>query len=157
VGVILARVPGMEVQQENTETTAILRLQVDDWWKVEFDLASADKAYSSRDNHTIVRSIGDTPFIAFRSNAAGNSSGSYTRVRMFRYFTYNREEFLTHYHNRSNVESTIWMIKSKFTDLVRSKDRTAQLNEVLLKVLCHNIYVLIQESFELGIDAKFIN
>jgi hypothetical protein len=41
------------------------------------------------------------------------------------------------------------MIKAKFTDLVRSKDKTAQVNEVLLKVLCHNIVVLIQSMLEL--------
>jgi transposase len=76
-------------------------------------------------------------------------------VRMFRYFTYNREEFLEHYHNRSNVESTFFMIKSKFTDVVRSKDETAQMNEVLLKVLCHNICVVIQETYELGIEPNF--
>ena len=74
---------------------------------------------------------------------------------MFNYFVYNREDFLEHYHNRSNVESTFNMIKAKFTDFVRSKDKTAQLNEVLLKVLCHNIVVLIQEIHELGIEPNF--
>ncbi len=48
---------------------------------------------------------------------------------MYNYFVYNREDFLQHYHLRSNVESTNNMIKSKFTDLVRSKDKTAQINE----------------------------
>ena len=51
---------------------------------------------------------------------------------MYNYFVYNRDDFLQHYHLRSNVESTNNMIKSKFTDLVRSKDKTAQINEVLL-------------------------
>ncbi len=75
---------------------------------------------------------------------------------MYNYFVYNREEFLQHYHPRSNVESTNNMIKSKFTDLVRSKDKTAQINEVLLKVLCHNICVLISAMFELGIEPSFV-
>jgi hypothetical protein len=30
------------------------------------------------------------------------------------------------------------------------------INEVLLKVLCHNICVVIQETFELGIEPKFL-
>lgn len=47
------------------------------------------------------------------------------------------------------------LIKSKFRDAVRSNTETAQINEVLLKVLCHNIYVAIQEMFELGIEPKF--
>lgn len=75
---------------------------------------------------------------------------------MYRYFAYNQEEFLEHYHKRSNIESTNNMIKAKFTDLVRSRNKTAQINEVLLKVLCHNICVLIQEMFELGIEPNFI-
>jgi len=47
------------------------------------------------------------------------------------------------------------MIKSKFGDSVRSKTETAQINEVLLKVLCHNFCVLIQEMFELKIEPNF--
>ena len=47
-------------------------------------------------------------------------------------------------------------IKSKFTDLVRSKDKTAQVNEVLLKILCHDICVLISEMFEMRIEPNLI-
>ena len=47
------------------------------------------------------------------------------------------------------------MIKSKFGDFVRSKDNTARVNEVLLKVLCHNTVVLIHEMNELDIDIDF--
>ena len=70
---------------------------------------------------------------------------------------YNREEFTDHEHFKSNVESTNFMIKSKFTDLVRSKNWTAQVNEVLLKVLRHNMVVLIKSMYELGIDPQFLN
>lgn len=47
------------------------------------------------------------------------------------------------------------MVKSKFTDLVRSKDDTARINEVLLKALCHNIVVLVQSMNELGIEPNW--
>jgi hypothetical protein len=47
------------------------------------------------------------------------------------------------------------MIKSKFGDLLRAKSEEAQINEALLKVLCHNIVVLIQEVNELGIRPDF--
>ncbi len=30
-----------------------------------------------------------------------------------------------------------------------------QINELLCKVLCHNLCVLIQSFYELGIDARF--
>ena len=71
---------------------------------------------------------------------------------MYNYFMYNQEEFIEHYHMRSNVESIFSMMKAKFTDLIRSKDRTSQTNEFLLNVLCHNVVVLIHEMHELEIE-----
>ena len=63
---------------------------------------------------------------------------------MFHYFQYRREDFLSHYHKRSNVESVFSMIKAKFRDHVRSKTDVAMVNEVLCKIICHNICCLIQ-------------
>jgi len=34
--------------------------------------------------------------------------------------------------------------------------KTKQINELLLKILCHNIIVLIQEAEELGVSPDFI-
>ena len=72
---------------------------------------------------------------------------------MYHLFMFNHEEFMEHYHKRSNCETVFHMIKSKFRDDIRSKNAIAQKNEILLKVLCHNICVLIQEINELGIEA----
>ncbi len=47
------------------------------------------------------------------------------------------------------------MIKAKFRDHVRSKMPVAKVNEVLCKIICHNICVLIQETREPGIDVEF--
>jgi transposase len=55
------------------------------------------------------------------------------------------------------VETTFSMIKRKFGDSLRSKTETAQVNETLAKVLCHNIVVLIHEMYELGIEPVFWN
>lgn len=74
---------------------------------------------------------------------------------MYDFYTFRRDEFLMHYHNRSNVESTFNMLKAKFSDLIRSKNQTAQINEALLKVFCHNIVVLIQSMNELGVEPNF--
>jgi transposase len=94
-------------------------------------------------------------FALRRSNATGsNNSGAHYR-QLFHYFNYRREEFLQHYHLRSNVESTFSMIKRKFGDGLRSKTDTAMLNETLCKILCHNIVVLIHEIHELGIEPHF--
>jgi len=74
---------------------------------------------------------------------------------MYHYYQFNREAFLTHYHKRSNVETTFSMIKGKFGDALRSKTDTAQVNEALCKVLCHNICVLVASIYELGIEPTF--
>ena len=49
----------------------------------------------------------------------------------------------------------MWMIKSKFSKRIRSKTDTAIINELLCKVLCHNICVVIQSMYELGIEQAF--
>jgi hypothetical protein len=46
------------------------------------------------------------------------------------------------------------MIKTKFGDSLRSKTETAGRNEVLAKILCHNICCLISAIYELGIDPE---
>lgn len=114
---------------------------------------SADKAYGSRVTCDAVHAVGGTPFISFRGNATGNVGGTYQQ--MFHYFMFRKQEFLDHYHKRSNVESTFSMMKRKFGDSLRSKSDTAMVNETLCKILCHNLVVLIHEMFELGIDPVF--
>ena len=73
---------------------------------------------------------------------------------MYYLFMYNRLTFMEHYHMRSNVESAYSMIKAKFGDSLRSKSDICQINEVLCKVLCHNIYVLVLAMHELGTEAN---
>jgi transposase len=114
---------------------------------------SADKGYSSMKNVEHIAKLGATPFIAYKSNTTGRGSGFWSK--MFHYFNFNREEFLDHYHKRSNVESTFSMIKAKFRDHVRGKNEVAMKNEVLCKILCHNICCLISAFYELGIEPDF--
>ena len=75
---------------------------------------------------------------------------------MFHYYQFKREEFMQHYHKRSNVEATFSMIKAKFGSRLRCKLPVAQANEALLKILCHNICCVIQSMFELGIEPNFL-
>lgn len=116
---------------------------------------SADKGYSSRENFELVNSLNATAYIPFKSNTTGKQRGSKIWGKMYHFFMFRREEFLQHYHKRSNIETTFHMIKAKFGTQVRSKNTTAQINEILLKVLCHNICVVIQEMHELGIKPDF--
>jgi transposase len=114
---------------------------------------SADKGYGSKKNLEVVARHGAVPYIAFKGSTTGRAGGLW--AKMFHYFQYRREEFLGHYHKRSNVESVFSMIKAKFRDHVRSKTDVAMVNEVLCKIICHNICCLIQETHELGIEAAF--
>lgn len=100
------------------------------------DEVSADKGYSSLENPAAIAAVGATPYIAFKTSATDAVGGLFEK--MYHFYQYKRDEFLTHYHQRSNVESTFNMIKAKFDSRLRSKGDTAQENEALCKVLCHN-------------------
>jgi transposase/predicted nucleic acid-binding Zn finger protein len=114
---------------------------------------SADAAYASYANMDAAAAIGATPFIAFPSSTTGAGGGTFGK--MFHYYQFNREDYLRHYHKRSNVESTFSMVKAKFGDALRSKTDAALFNEALCKILCHNLCCLILSTYELGIVAKF--
>ena len=75
--------------------------------------------------------------------------------KMFHYYALNKEKFLERYHQRSNSETCFSMVKAKFGGTLRSKTRTAQINEALCKILCHNICCLIQSMFEFGVKPDF--
>jgi transposase len=115
---------------------------------------SADKGYSGLDNHDAIAKVGAVPYIAFKSHTTGASGGLFQK--MFHYFQFNREDFLAHYHQRSNVESTVMMVKTKFGDSVRSKTDVAAKNEVLAKFLCHNLCCNISAMYELKIEPVFL-
>lgn len=119
---------------------------------------SADKAYSSRNNLHAIEAVNGSPYIPFknRTNGIGSKQDGFDGLwnRMWLYYNYNRNTFLEHYHKRSNVETTFSMIKAKFGTSVRAKTPIAQVNEVLLKILCHNICVLIMSMYELGIQPN---
>ncbi|MDE1865697.1 MAG: transposase [Candidatus Micrarchaeota archaeon] len=121
----------------------------------------ADKAYSSTANHTLIKEIGATGYIPFRSNVSGKTDATLGTKgkawrRAFHYFQLNYEDFLTHYHNRSNVESTFMALKTKFNDLLKSKTPLAQRNELFCKLIAYNITVLISAMFELGIKPSLL-
>ena len=65
---------------------------------------SADKAYLSHKNLEATAKINAMPFIPFKANTIVPNKNSIW-AEMYHYFMYNREEFLAHYHKRSNVET----------------------------------------------------
>jgi transposase len=125
-----------------------------------FDIneVSADKAYSSKKNLHAIQAVNATPYIPFKNYCKGTQrNGNFDGLwqRMWHFYNFNRDAFLAHYHKRSNVETAFYMIKTKFGANVRAKTPIAQVNEVLCKILCHNICVLIQSIVELGVEANF--
>jgi Transposase DDE domain len=115
----------------------------------------ADKAYLSGENFNAVGEAGATPYIMFKENSRGRSKHRRNHSpwwkQMWHRLQSNPSDFLDHYHKRENVEATFAAMKKKLGETIGSKNPTAQVNELLAKVLVYNITVLIHESFERGI------
>lgn len=116
---------------------------------------SADKAYLSRANLQFVDSLGAVPFIPFKRNIDGRESLDRLWEKMWRYFQFRQDDFMEHYHRRSNVETTFSMIKRKFGSHLRAKSDVGQVNELLAKVIAHNLCCLNHAIHELGLEPVF--
>jgi transposase len=114
---------------------------------------TADKGYLSRENVAAIQWVGATPYIPMKINS--KSRGAEAWKKMWHLYNFKKDEFAAHYHARSNAETVFSQIKRKFGGAVRSKLFQAQVNEVLCKVLCHNLSMLVHSFHELGIDPSF--
>ncbi len=119
----------------------------------------ADKGYLSAKHFELIKDFGGQAFIPFKKNTSGRgaSNGRSYFKSAFKFFKAHKEEYLKHYHKRSNIESCFSMIKRKFGNNVKCKKETSQDNEILAKVLAHNICVLVQELFlnDINLDFNF--
>jgi transposase len=115
----------------------------------------ADKGYSGRECVRAAFDVGAFPYIPFKSGSTGRARGCMVWRKLYHYFQLHKEEFMQHYHQRSNAESTFSMLKRKFQGKLMLKNEIGQTNEALAKVLCHNITVLIHEAFEGNAKIQF--
>jgi len=107
-----------------------------------------------------VADLGATPFVPFKETPTGRvvnpnaplpSMTASAWDRMYHLFALQRDTFLSHYHVRPNVETTFSMIKRKFGEALKPKSYEGQVNEVLCKVIAHNLCCLITAVHELGL------
>jgi transposase len=116
---------------------------------------SGDKGYSSYRVQQIIQSLGAIPFIAFKDNTNPSENSPKIWIQTFECFKNNREEFMMYYHKRSNVETTFSMIKLRFGEFLKCRNFVAQRNELVMKLICHNICCLVEEMFERNIKVNF--
>ena len=152
VGVKTNVVTAIKVTPSNVSDTTVMP-ELLDTTSERFTRAevSADKAYLSEKNIHHIKKLGADAYIPFKSNTTGKRSMLWRQL--YGRFISDPGTFKAHYHRRSNVETAFSMVKAKFGDSVRAKSDTGQVNEVLLKFLCHNICVLIHALHELGITS----
>lgn len=150
--IVTAAEIGGRYDNDNPFFKPLVEATADAGWNIRE--VSADKEYLSDGNLRLVLLKGGQPYIPFKSNSKPNEESTVWN-RMLHFYRFHQDEFNAHYHQRSNVESTFSMIKAKFGEELRSKTETAQVNEALLKVLCHNFCCVIQSVYEFGIDPNF--
>lgn len=118
----------------------------------------ADGAYLGRTNTETAGVLGATPYIPYHHRIVPpDPSDQSVWAQMYWMFHHRRSEWESKYHKRSKVETAFSTIKRLFGASVRAKNYSAQINEILLKILCHNIVVLIHEMHELGVYPEFVN
>ncbi len=117
VGTTTNIVTSVEVTDSNVSDTRMLpALLESNARRITMRRVSADKGYLSQK----IEAHGAEPFVPFKVNTAFNRPRAASRKknvqweRMLHYYMFRRDEFLHHYHRRSNVETTFRMIKAKF-------------------------------------------
>ncbi|MGH7617199.1 MAG: transposase, partial [Gemmatimonadaceae bacterium] len=129
-------------------------------------MESGERRVDVRKNIALVANVGATPYIALRSNASPTAVSTYASPKakpdsmawrwLYHLYSLRADEFFTHYHQRSNIESTFSSMKRVFGDTLRSKTSEAQINELLLKVIAYNIVCVVHSIFELGVSVPGI-
>ena len=116
----------------------------------------ADGAYLSEENFKLCHSLNIKSYIRPREDAIlekfGNPIWSNSIDRYMKDLEKGDER---RYTLRNNVECTFHMIKSVFSDVLRHKIFDARVNELLARIVCHNIRCLVQAYFKNEIKFPF--
>lgn len=116
----------------------------------------ADAAYSSRANLELIEGHNAKALIAFKANAVFGKNGEIWDRRLHAW-KYHFAEFHERYRFRSNVETAFSSLKAVFGPNLRSRSETGRTNELLAKIICHNLRALTKATYELKIDIDLKN
>ena len=117
---------------------------------------SADMAYTGRENFDAAESWGATLFTPFHNRHVRPPAFDQSAwAGAYRMFADNFDEWFPTYHRRSLSETAFSTVKRLLSETIRSKTPIAQINEMLLKVLAHNIIVLIRAIFVMDLHPFF--
>lgn len=149
-------VTSVELSRARSHDSPYYKPLVDATAKSGFNMQeiSADKAYISADNLCTTVNHGATPLHTVQVERE-HQAGRRSLEKALPLLQFQARRISRALSQASNVETTFSMIKAKFGERLRSKTETAQINEALCKVLCHNLCVVIQSMYELGVDPTF--
>ncbi|WP_338094778.1 transposase [Methanorbis furvi] len=124
-----------------------------------FDAAEvyADKGYIARYNLQFAEDRDIAAFIPFRKSDRSLARGSPAWYHAHQRFTENPEEFYSHYHLRSNVETTFSCIKEKLGETLKSKNKCAQINELYCKLIAYNLTVVNKAMLMYEVQPDFLS
>lgn len=117
---------------------------------------AADKAYTSRRNMTFVDDMGAVLYAPFKSNVRQpDLTDNSAWARMLRMFLTDHDGWKEEYHKRSIVEAVISTMKRLFGGQLDSRNDVAQGNELLCRVIAHNLVVIIHMMYERDLVPEF--
>lgn len=116
-----------------------------------------DGAYYVGDFAEIVKARNIEPYFKPPKNASTKTQAGVELRKMVRKWKRFKDAWNPEYHKRSNIESSINSMKSKFLYYARSKKDIALKNEILCKVICHNLSVIIRGIYERNIDISYLD
>jgi hypothetical protein len=114
----------------------------------------ADSGYLSKQNCSIIRGKGGTPYIRPKKNTTGVGNHGKKIIygdpftEMVEQYQKNPTGWMKRYHQRSNIEAVFSALKRKLGGYVSSIKRNIQHVEIALKIIVYNLMILVRKIVE---------
>jgi transposase len=120
-------------------------------WNAKYLLG--DTIYSTEPMLEAILAFGAEPVIPFKSiYTAARLPASPLMRRFYKQLLADPEAVRNRYRYRVLIEAEISALKRRFSENLRSREPIARVNEILFKVLCHNICCIVHAVKEHGLD-----